>query len=298
MRCSTPLIILLLTLFIQADDSTLNNQSKWHWERIRVFELKYTPSLESKIDNGGSTAFSLGDAYLQIPIIRGMKNYFGAGLTYSATAPELYGAVADSLQFRTRVSQAAHILLGYNRTFSDQMNLYAEYNGGINGIWDDLGASQSHFGFFFLGYRYKRDVYFRGGAGVTYLYGQPQFFPVLGIALGLSDVFGIDILVPKHALFRFRVTPKVQVGTKIAYSLGNAGFNIVGSDRMVNYAFSQMSSSVYCDYRIVKMLTIRGEVGGYLFRNIKLIDLEDNQSYYDAAPSETPYVSISIRWQV
>ncbi len=298
MNIKIPILFLLTAIFIYADDSSTIQTQKWRWERIRAFEIKYTPSLEADIDNGGSTAFSLGELYFQIPIFRGDKNYFGTGLTYCATAPELYGVVADSLTFSTRISHAAHILFGYNRKFSNQLNFYIELQGGVNGIWDNFGISNSHLAFCFLGYKHKRDIFFRGGVGVAYLYGQPQLFPVLGVGIGFTDLFGIDILLPQHALFRFRLTPKVEVGTKVAYTLGNAGFNIEDNDLMVNYAYSQFSSSLYCDVRVIKMITLRGEIGGYIFRNIKLIDLENEQHYYDATPSETPYVSLSVRWQV
>ncbi len=298
MNLKVPIFFLLISIFAHASDSSATMQNKWHWERIRAFEIKYTPSLEADIDNGGSTAFSLGEFYFQAPIFRGDKNYIGAGVTYCATAPELYGIVADSITFTSRVSHAANILFSYNRTISSQLNFYVEINEGINGIWDDFSISNSHIAFCFLGYKHKRDIYFRGGAGVTHLFGKSQFFPVLGMAIGISDIFGIDILIPQHALFRFRLTPKLQVGTKISYSFSNAGFKTVDSDLMVNYAYSQFSSSLYCDFRVVKMLTLRGEIGGYLLRNIKLIDIENDQNYYDATPSETPYVSISLRWQV
>jgi hypothetical protein len=289
------LIIILTSSFANESDTSA---IKWQWEEYRALYLSFTPSLASSVEGGGSTAFTLADAYLQLPIIRKVKNYLGAGALYRATAPEIYGALSDTLQLSTKVSHTAHLLLAYNRTVSPTMHVYAEYNGGINGIWDDFGKSHSHLGFFYIGYTHKKNIYFRGGAAVAYLFGEPQFYPVLGAAIGISDRFAIDLLVPKHVLFRFKASKKVEIGTRIAYTLGNAGFNVEYSDLQLNYSFSQVSSSIYTDYRIVKDLIVRAEIGGYLLRKVKLIDLNSNDDYLEVDVNETPFISISLRWQV
>jgi hypothetical protein len=94
----------------------------------------------------------------------------------------------------------------------------------------------------------------------------------------------VELLSKKQKVY---LNKKVELGTKVAYNLGNAGFSVENSDILVNYSFSQISSSIYSDFRLVKNLILRGEVGGYLMRNVKLIDLHNDTNYFDAKVAES-----------
>ena len=292
------LLIIIFNITFLIAENTDSLSYKWQWEGFHAINVTYSPSITSDIkDTVGSSSFSLLNTYLQLPIIR-KKHYIGAGLTHRATFAQLYGTPFDSLHFSSNTSNALHLLLAYNLTINKSFHYYAEYNGGINGIWHDFGKSQSHMLATYLGYHYKKNIYFRGGGVIFYLFGKPTFAPLIGASIGISDHFAIDMLLPVHLLFRFRINNMFEVGSKITYDVGNAGFDVENSDLMVNYAFSDISGAIYSDFRIINGLIVRIQGGGYLMRNIKIIDINNNKKYLDISPKETPFLSLSLRWQV
>jgi len=277
----------------ETDDST--KAITWQWEGLHAIKFAATATSQTGTTDSTTSGHSQIDLYAQVPIIQKKENYFGAGIVYRLTIPQLEN-LADSLQLESMTEHTAQLALAWWHKINDNVSIYSEFNGGISGLSNSPSESQSHLLFSYFGFKPKPNRFYRAGLAVAYQFGKPAFYPLLGGNFGFTDHFAIDAMFPTHLAVRFKINNKLEFATKSAYSVGGVGIETT-SKLPVSYNWSHFSGSVYGDYRIHKGLIFRIEGGSQFLRKIEILSI-DGDSIQRIEPQPTPFVTTSIRWQV
>lgn len=285
--------LIALVLFLSAESNEISH--KWQWEGLQAFQVKFSPSFQSQSNNNATTIMQT-NLYVQLPIIVKNGNYLGSGLIYRGISFDFHNGSAP--QLRPKISHKGQIILAYSHRFNESYYLYAEYNGGINGLWDDKENAPSHLMFFYLGHNRSDMRFFRIGVALASAFDKLSPYPILGASLGLTDRFALELLVPQHIIVRYRFTTSFETGAKLSYQLAHSGFKDSQNKRALDVTYSRIAPSLYLDYRVIKNLIVRIETGAYLLRNTTIRDIEKNSTLLDEEPAPILFTSLSLRLQV
>lgn len=291
-------LILLLSLLSFAQDTT---SYKWLWEGFHMFNLEITSQKATNHkEMSGYSDIDWGSFYIQLPIHRKKESpfYFGAGLIYNQYHLDYSGPEVDSLNVNF-TSQAAHglkLVLGFNYRFGGKNHLYWEYNGGIDGWFNNIGTDHlNHLLFAYLGRKPKSNLYFRLGIAGSYSFEDLLVLPLLGFSIGFNDHLAFELMFPKHVMLRARINSRFETGAKLSIPIKDVGCSVAGKD--IKTSFQQLNGGVYFDSRIIKTLTVRAE-GGVAFWRELLLSRRGKKSETEISPGVTPYLRFSLRWQV
>jgi len=224
----------------------------------------------------------------------GEKNYFGTGFIYRGTIPNLESA---GVLFDPSIGNMGQFVFAYNRTFTPKWSLYAEYNGGVSGVWKDPAFSNSHMAFTYGTYKHSPRSLFRFGGGFAHSFGGLTILPILGASFGLTDRVALDILLPTHASLRYRINNRFEMGTRLNYHSGGMGFRDSISENPLSYSWSHFTGCGYTDMRLHKNIILRLEGGAELARSITIKD-ENHNEILSTTVENAPYIAGSIRLQI
>jgi len=305
MKLKIVFIIALLFIATYSESKpTISQDSsriKWRWEGYNMFkfELVSQKTVTHKIEDGWSDV-DWGSFYLQFPII--MKKdkpfYFGAGFTYNNyrinySGVDSLGSIASSGK---EFAQSLKLVTGFNYKFSKILHLYWEYNGGVDGWWDELSTkSFNHLLFSYFGVKIRKNIYTRVGVIFSYAFEDFSFYPLLGFSMGVNDHFGFEVLFPSHIMIRGKINDRFELGARAGLPIRDIGMNFGDSD--IRISFQQINAGLYFDARLVQQVTARLE-GGFSFMRSMSLTHKSGNLFLEAEPGATPYFRFSLRWAV
>ena len=96
--------------------------------------------------------------------------------------------------------------LGYGRFFSEDTYGYAVFSPGVYSDFDGGLHTQDweFFGEAMAVFRYREDLYFRGGLRVSEDFDDVPIYPMLGLSWLINDQWRIDITAPRQAEISFQ----------------------------------------------------------------------------------------------
>lgn len=290
--------LLMFVVMIHADDST---SVKWLWEGLHMFNLEVTSQNAADLkDDNGYSDIDWGSFYIQLPVYmkKGSPFYFGAGLIYNQYHLDYAGPGIDTLNvdFKSKTAHGLKLLLGFNYRFGGKNHLYWEYNGGVDGWFNNVGTDHiNHLLFAYLGRKPRKNLYFRLGIAGSYSFKELLILPLVGVSVGFNDHLAFELMFPSHVMLRAKINDRFETGTKISIPIKDAGCSVADED--IKVSFQQLNGGVYFDTRIIKTLTARAE-GGIAFWREKVLTLRGDETGTEVKPGVTPYIRFSLRWQV
>ncbi len=295
-------IMLVLTLLPLYSSSESYLDEAWKWEGIRVFTLRINPEKSSRFkDIDGYSNVDLADLYFQLPLIPKRKLHIGLGAWYR----QVY---ADLANFETsqQLDYTTHVLRGVITSayrFNARYYIYGEYHCGIDGKWNNLTSDIiNHQAILFIGFVPMKNRMFRLGAVYARLYGKHMVLPILGSSFACGKRSAFDFLFPTHLLYRIRIAPRYEVGTRTFISTADFGTEDISS-RPVVLSFTQVGTTLYNDFKVIhkpeKNLSLRARIeGGFYHNRTTTLNNLDGSEIMRAKLKPAPMCSFSFRWAI
>lgn len=297
------LLVLIFLFFMSSHNISAGDSSsvKWLWEGLHMFNLEITSqSSASNKDDDGYSDIDWGSFYIQLPVHmkKGSPFYFGAGLIYNQYHLDYSGPFMDTttINFKSKTAHGLKLLLGFNYRFRKKNHLYWEYNGGVDGWFDNVGTDHiNHLLFAYFGRKPSKNFYLRLGIAGSYSFENLLVLPLIGISKGFNDHFAFELMFPSHVMLRARINKRFETGAKLSIPIKDAGCSVAEKD--IKTSFQQLNGGAYFESRIIKTLTARAEGGVVFWRELLLSNRGSSRSK-EVSPGVTPYLRISLRWQV
>ncbi len=292
------LSVLVVSTILFAEES---ESYKWLWEGLHMFNLEITShKATGNKDESGYSDIDWGNFYIQFPIHRKKESpfYFGAGFIYNQYHIDYKGPGLDSLDlvFKSKTAHGLKLLLGFNYRFGGKNHLYWEYNGGVDGWFDNIGTDHiNHLLFAYLGRKPRENLYFRLGIAGSYSFENLLVLPLLGVSIGFNDHLAFELMFPKHIMLRARINDRFESGLRLGIPIKDIGCS--AADKDIKISLQQLNSGAYLDTRIIKTLIARAE-GGVSFWREWVINKRGSTKEKEISPGVTPYLRFTLRWQV
>ncbi len=281
--------------------------AKWYWEDNDVIKLKseYAPYSDIK-NSSGEIGITQTKLSFIAPVILKSDFFLGLGVKHRSFYFHYKNISPFNIPSTSKIiSQedlpgslyTTDLVIGTSYDFSKQLYIYTEFTPGIHSDLENIGNKDINFeGLFFFGYTSKSGTEYRFGGGYNHSFGEHQIYPLLGLHWPITEKSAVDVLLPSHSMFRFKLTKLAEIGMKA--KLISSEFRLKNespwNDDILKY--SQIEIGPYTDFNIYRSLILRLE-SGYVFERI-LEFYDDGYDHelrkYDL--EEKLFLGFSIRW--
>lgn len=276
-RAATLCVLLCMPLLAQtAGPLPLRSSlTTWHWDGLHL-----------AMAGGSLTAFEgeLSEGRLQVyavaPVFYRPRLFVGMGIDYEAWRLDMDPEVT------------VHRLLaplGLFRRFSERWAIYAESDLGIQAEADQMDADALNWiGYAYASWNAAPRLRFRMGGAYDLNLGEPAIYPLLGVHWLAGSRFALDVLLPVHAMLRFKVSPVLDVGLRSRIH----SRSFLAKESTLRHL--QVTLGPYADYTLVRQLALRVEVRALAWRRTEADGTDGGllkENVMDAAEAE-----MSVRW--
>ncbi len=304
--CKRNLMLIITIIIFEATLSPALG-AIWYWENNHLInlEFEYDPYSDIK-DSPGEIQINLTRLRAMVPVIIKDKFFFGLGVKYEGyffdykTISPFYHPSTKRFIYQKDLPDGLHmvdLVIGTSYEFSEQWNIYVEFDPGIHSDFEDIDKNDVLLeGLFFFRYTAKSGTEFRFGGGYNHSFGDPQIYPLLGLHCPITEKSAVDVLLPSHAMFRFKVTELIETGLKAEltsreFRLKNGG---PWHDDILKYR--QITAGPYVEFIIYRSLILRLESGYVFGRKVEFHDNEYAQELWEDELEENLLAGFSVRW--
>jgi len=301
-------LIIMILVFVKPPIRHAS-ETEWYWENNYVVnvELEYNPCAEIE-DSQGEMQINQTRLRSLFPVIMKENFFFGLGAVYEGyllnyrDTPSFYNDSAGKFVYQEDLPNDLHIIdvvIGTNYTFNEQWGIYGEIIPGIHSDFEDIDNSDMLVnGFFFLRYHAESGTEYRFGGGVTPSFGEPQVFPLFGMLCPVSEKYAFDLLLPSHAMFRFKCSEKTEMGLKAKMSIREFRLQDGGSWHDDILRYRQVTAGPYAEFILYKTMILRVESGYMLGRKFEFLNKGyDEQLWVDRLNNKF-FLILSLRWAI